>query len=277
MMPPFSPSDWIGELAGNVRFCGLACGHSVVEQDDLYTIRSPFSRLLLGLAGTWTIRLPNQCVTLSRGQAVVVPTDVEATYQQKKGARFLWLYFRADYAGCIDMFRLVPPTQMSLPTDQSALTLFRQLIRGFTRHDLCDRLRSVSILIELLLPFLKGAAPAASDVVTMQRLLPVFRYIDEHLGEEIHNDDLAQLLYLSPKYFCNLFAELTGVPPVAYVNQRRVLRAKERLLLSSEAVKTIAKEVGFSDPLYFTRVFRKLEGISPQQYRERHHGSRQNR
>jgi AraC-like DNA-binding protein len=274
MMPPFSPSDWIGELVGNVRFCELACGLSVVEEDELYTISSPFSRLLLGLAGRWTIRLPDRCVTLSRGQAVVIPTDVEATYQQKKGARVLWLYFRADYAGCIDIFRLVPPTRMSLPTDQSAATRFRQLIHGFTRQDLCGRLRSVSILIELLLPFLKGATPAASDVAAMQRLLPVLRYIDEHLGEEIHNDNLARLLYLSPKYFCNLFAELTGVPPVAYVNQRRVLRAKERLLLSGDAIKTIASQVGFSDPLYFTRVFRKLEGRSPQQYRERHRGAR---
>ena len=48
---------------------------------------------------------------------------------------------------------------------------------------------------------------------------------------------------------------------MAYVNQRRVLRAKERLLLSGDAIKTIASQVGFSDPLYFTRVFRKLEGL----------------
>lgn len=276
-MPPLSPGDFVGELVGNMRFCELACGAEVVAEDETYTISSPFSRLLLGLAGRWTIRLPGQCVTLSRGQAVVVPTDVEATYQQKKDARFLWLYFRADYAGCIDIFRLAPPEQMSLRTDHAATTRFRQLIRGFARHDLGDRLRSVSILIELLLPFLRGSSPATADVVKMQRLVPVLRYIDEHLGEQIHNDALAHLLYLSPKYFCNLFAELTGVPPVAYVNQRRVLRAKERLLLSSEPVKTIAVQVGFTDPLYFTRVFRKLEGVSPQQYRERHLVARRNR
>ena len=78
---------------------------------------------------------------------------------------------------------------------------FGERLRGFTRQDLCDRLRSVSILIELLLPFLKDAVPAASDVAAMQRLLPVLRYIDEHLGEEVHNDGLAKLSIPVPSIF----------------------------------------------------------------------------
>jgi AraC-like DNA-binding protein len=203
-------------------------------------------------------------------QMLLVPTDVEATYQQRKGVRFYWLYFRADYAGAVDLFRLAPPRRLLRSGGKRAASQFRQLIRGFRRQDLSSRLSSTAILVEFLVPFLKGAAPVRTGVVAIQRLLPVLRYIDEHLREEITNDDLARLLYLSPKYFCNLFSAATGVPPVAYIHQRRVLRAKERLLLSSETIKSIAVKVGFRDPLYFARVFRRLEGVSPREYRARY-------
>lgn len=269
--------EWGMQLLGSTCFRELACGLSVVERDERYTIRSPFSRLLMGLTGEWTIYLPGTAVQLGPGRAVVVPTDLEATYDQKEGVRFLWLYFRMDYGGCIDIFHLLPPDQMSLPVSGAAVSRFRRLIRSFLQEDLCERLRSMSILIELLLPFLKESMESEDHVVAIDRLLPVLRYIDDHLGERMENEELARLLYLSPKYFCNLFSELTGVPPAAYVNRRRVLRAKERLLIGSEQIKTIAREVGFADPLYFTRVFRKLEGMSPYEYRHRYAAAQQNR
>lgn len=122
----------------------------------------------------------------------------------------------------------------------------------------------------MLSRFLKGAAIAHTEIERVQRLLPVLRHVEGHLGEPLRNEDLARLLHICPKYFCNLFSSLVGIPPAAYVNRQRVLRAKERLLLSAESIKTIAHEVGFAEPFHFSRVFRNIKGLSPRRYRERY-------
>jgi YesN/AraC family two-component response regulator len=59
-----------------------------------------------------------------------------------------------------------------------------------------------------------------------------------------------------------------GVPPWDYLNRYRVLRAKELLRKTSENIGNVALQVGFKDQAYFSRVFHKLTGLSPQNYRE---------
>jgi YesN/AraC family two-component response regulator len=53
------------------------------------------------------------------------------------------------------------------------------------------------------------------------------------------------------------------------LNRYRILQAKERLRHTSEDIGTVARQVGFKDPAYFSRVFRKLTGLSPTEYRQR--------
>jgi YesN/AraC family two-component response regulator len=59
-----------------------------------------------------------------------------------------------------------------------------------------------------------------------------------------------------------------GVPPWDYLNRYRILRAKELLRKTSENIGNVALQVGFKDQAYFSRVFHKLTGLSPQNYRE---------
>ncbi len=69
-------------------------------------------------------------------------------------------------------------------------------------------------------------------------------------------------------YFRKIFKEMTGQSPVAYFNVLRISHAKSlfQQYESSWSVKEVAYQSGFDDPLYFSRVFRKLEGVSPRQY-----------
>ncbi|WP_081719720.1 helix-turn-helix transcriptional regulator [Salinispira pacifica] len=72
-----------------------------------------------------------------------------------------------------------------------------------------------------------------------------------------------------PQYFCELFKSVTTQRPVEYINQRRIDRAKERLLKEPHArIHDIAAGVGFESDSYFGTVFKRFEGISPREYRE---------
>ncbi len=82
------------------------------------------------------------------------------------------------------------------------------------------------------------------------------------------NAFLAASCGLSQNYFIRLFKEIIGMSPQQYRTQALIKRACTLLQVSSYSIKEIATELGFDDPLYFSRVFRLEHGISPREYRK---------
>jgi AraC-like DNA-binding protein len=80
---------------------------------------------------------------------------------------------------------------------------------------------------------------------------------------------LARLAALAPSSFRARFAAEVGVPPRHYQLRQRLGRAKHLLLRDNVAIKAVAHELGFSDQLYFSRLFTQYEGISPRAFRRR--------
>jgi AraC family transcriptional regulator len=91
-------------------------------------------------------------------------------------------------------------------------------------------------------------------------------HIEEHLSEQISLATLAQLVSLSPYYFCRAFKQSFGVPPHRYHVTRRIERAKMLLTNPELSVTEIGLRVGFSDTSSFTAAFRKMTGITPTAY-----------
>lgn len=84
---------------------------------------------------------------------------------------------------------------------------------------------------------------------------------------DISLDDLAAEACLSPFHFSRLFSEATGRSPYRYVTERRVEAAKERLRLARSSLVEIALDTGFVTQANFNRVFKKVTGKTPGQYR----------
>jgi AraC family transcriptional regulator len=103
-----------------------------------------------------------------------------------------------------------------------------------------------------------GLAPWQQRMVTS--------YIEEHLAEQISLATLAQLLRLSPYYFCRAFKQSVGEPPHRYHNNRRIEHAKALLANPAASVTEIALELGFSETSSFTAAFRRVTGITPTAY-----------
>jgi AraC-like DNA-binding protein len=80
-------------------------------------------------------------------------------------------------------------------------------------------------------------------------------------------DDLARQFGCSTGYFHRLFKEHTGLPPTAYLLRLRVQHGAHLLAQTAWPVTEIARQVGFDDPYYFSRVFHKLTGHSPSAHR----------
>lgn len=93
------------------------------------------------------------------------------------------------------------------------------------------------------------------------------KYIMEHFSEEISLEEVSQAVNISPFYFSRLFKQETGKNFIEFLNDTRIRKAKEYLADPMFSIKEICHRCGYSDPNYFSRIFRKYEGISPSEWR----------
>jgi AraC family transcriptional regulator len=109
-----------------------------------------------------------------------------------------------------------------------------------------------------------GRAAAAG---ARPQLDAVFEYIERHLARPISRQDLARQASFAPSYFSALFREATGTTIPEYINGRRVARAQELLRQPQTRVSAVCYAVGFRDLSNFNRVFKRLAGQTPREYR----------
>ncbi|MFI8493144.1 response regulator [Peribacillus butanolivorans] len=99
-------------------------------------------------------------------------------------------------------------------------------------------------------------------------ILTVMEYIENNYHCDINLDTLSKLVFLSGQYLSRLFKQETGNTITQYITFRRLEEAKKCLIYSRENVMEVSEKCGFSDPNYFTRVFKKYEGVTPTQYQQ---------
>ncbi|MBN1260352.1 MAG: substrate-binding domain-containing protein [Anaerolineae bacterium] len=102
-----------------------------------------------------------------------------------------------------------------------------------------------------------------------QRLVrQAMAFIHEHYANPISRSDIAQHVALSDDYLTFCFRKELGVTPITYLNRFRVNQARRLLTETHKSITEIALEIGFSDSGYFSRVFRREVGLSPEAYRQ---------
>ncbi len=111
----------------------------------------------------------------------------------------------------------------------------------------------------------RASTPVARGGLTGRARRTVVDYIEAHLAANMSLDELARLAGLSKFHFCRAFKQSFGMPPHAYVSDRRVARIKDRLSESAGHINIgdLAFEFGFSSPSHLARVFRKQAGVTP--------------
>lgn len=99
-------------------------------------------------------------------------------------------------------------------------------------------------------------------------LVEIKAYLDEHYTQRIVLDDLTEKFFINKYYLARIFKETYGTTINSYLISKRITRAKQLLRFSDLTVDEIGSAVGMSDANYFSRAFRKIEGISPSEYRK---------
>jgi AraC family L-rhamnose operon transcriptional activator RhaR/AraC family L-rhamnose operon regulatory protein RhaS len=108
------------------------------------------------------------------------------------------------------------------------------------------------------------------DSRKLPRIAEVISHLESNPDNPVRLDDLAKVARMSKRSLLRTFRDATGATPVAYGIQLRIQRAAILLQSTTEPIMEVAFRSGFADSNYFTRQFRKLMGVSPQQYRQRY-------
>jgi AraC-like DNA-binding protein len=147
---------------------------------------------------------------------------------------------------------------------------FSGVVREYGRRGPLHAVRMKSAVLNFLAALWENVAPVSSGLHSYSP--PIEKCLEKihiHYADKfLRLDHLAAAANLSPDHFGRLFHTELGVSPVKYLTQYRIDRARELLLRGNLSIKEIASEVGFRDPLHFSRVFSTLTGLPPTQFKQ---------
>ncbi len=128
-------------------------------------------------------------------------------------------------------------------------------------------------VIKLLVIFAEQVAALSNQLIVEREnaeppaIVRAKAFINEHSGEELSLEQVAKAVNMSSFYFCKMFKKFAGVNFTEYVSRIRIEKARNLLLNPNLRISEIAYEVGFQSLTHFNRVFKKVLGQSPTDFR----------
>ena len=212
--------------------------------------------------------------TLTSGQALIIPRGISHAYGADKQNPWSihWVHFtglEGDYIS-----RLPPEESQRLDVDPICAETIQRLFQR-CRDSLCEgfmqqRLISSSKTLQHLLAELfynNGAFSPTTRTSHFHSIEATMTFLQENRHRAVSLSEMATHAQLSKSHFSRLFKDQTGHSPVDYFIYLKMQHACSMLVLTRLTVGEIGQAVGYADAYYFSRLFKKVIGVSPREYR----------
>ena len=229
--------------------------------------------LLYVASGTMRLWLPEGERVADAGSVILCPPKFPYRYTYEGGSplSYFWVHFTGSYARqFLREIGLSPlPHLSTVGRDDHVVSAFHSLFGAFEakshlqEHELAAALQS--LLLAVALSVSRGAER------TLERSVG---YIHSAYNTNIRIPDLARMENLSNSRYIAVFDKQMGVSPSAYIIRLRMDAARDLLHGTDMSIKQIGALVGYEDPHFFSRVFKKQVGVSPKVYRSSAQGER---
>lgn len=226
----------------------------------------PYLSIVQSVEGSYDIALGNgETQQTGEGGFFIAPANEQQTIThhvnpKTGGMTCRWVFLEMEVNRAFPLDRLYQfPTVLS---DKMKNELHRIFERIFATDDIWQNYSDCYAMIGLLL---QAATPMSAK--THKGLQSALAYIREHYRQEISVKEMADRAKMSESNFYAVFKKHMGVSPISYINHYRMSIAAERLLETTRTATEIGYSVGISDPLYFSKLFKKTYGITPRGYR----------
>ncbi|MDO6467605.1 AraC family transcriptional regulator [Neptunomonas phycophila] len=230
------------------------------------------------LDGEGKLTINNQIHTVKAGDIICLPKGVAHAYKASEATPWTiyWVHFSGDKSEdfidylAINSNNYVFPLGIHsrLTSDFESLLECRQYsynINAFVHT--ASLLRQILTHIAQLQPLAKQQAAHNFDLERVHSLMQA------RVHEQLELEALAETVSLSKFHFIKKYKELTGTTPINHFIHLKVERACHLLDVTTKSINEISFAVGYEDAYYFSRIFKKIMGISPSQYRRMRMGT----
>jgi AraC-like DNA-binding protein len=283
----------------DVRWANLHKGNSNFHKTNH---SNPFFEILMVIEGPIYMQIGSERLELKSGEAFILkPWEQHSGWREmSEESSFYWIQFQCDPH--LDEFQLLTNTyekfnfihtpknelrtQFNQDFDDSILlprrsrpdrrfqllSLFEKIMHefahpvGYFHFRLNLLLGSIMEMIanDLLEHYQKDTNLPIS-FITYRNLISL---LNENYTKELTKEWIEKELSRKYEYLCQVFKKNSGINISTYIQQLRIQRAKHLLLNSTRTMNDISTDIGYQDALYFSRIFKKVVGLSPSQYRQ---------
>ena len=268
-----NPSDNTGINVGHYGF-----ENSLSDKEYISAKGYPTFRLHYIIRGNLNLFVNGKSVLLKKEQCFLLRPDMDIGYKTDEHTPASYYWVSVSGQNCKELF-----SQMGFGDGTCHLTVPKQYRRAmrqafYANFDVSEGLKEIinSVFIAnfikiyqlLYLSAREGKAPAPEIGVKQKAYIEkTLEYIDRHYAEpELTIREIAQSMFLHENYLSHMFRSSMGLPFREFLTQKRIEKSSSLMEEGMTSVSRVAREVGFSDPLYFSKVFKRYNGISPSEH-----------
>lgn len=230
--------------------------------------------LIYCTAGRGTLMLDNHTYRIRPGDLILLPKGVKHSYSSHSNYPWsiYWIHFEGHlsehFCQHLDIAGPIQPLGMQPRLISDFEELFSLRHSGYNTASFvhgCHQLQQIMSHLALLVRQQRSKSGKQIDLDSARA------YMNEHLHGQMDLESLAAHSKLSKYHFSKRFKALTGHSPIQFFINLKMQHACYLLDASTQSVKQVAAALGYDDAYYFSRLFKKVIGLSPDQYRKSKH------
>lgn len=252
-------------------------GEIEIERGTIWNLNSKLENNMLAYCtkGNGILMIAGEQIPVSDDQFFIIPKQSSFKFYSviDVNSRFLVIHFDGRNSHLLgkefSVVRSLIPSVNNLVANREML--FNEIINNLTKgfHD--ENLVYVNFCFGHLLATFVYAYKTSDDFADESN--PIIRksieYMNKNLNQKLSLNQISKEAGYSPTYFTTLFKKETNYAPLTYFSHLKIVKACEFLDYTQIKVKEISFTLGYTDPYYFTKDFKKKMGMSPRQYRKR--------
>jgi len=273
-------------------FILLNIGHAVHNADwNWKNVCSPFTRIHLIESGTAKIIRGGRTYELKKDHLYLTPSYIDHGYECEGPLSLYYIHIYEEMDGGPSIFDMVD-FPVEIGADPLTIQLIQRLAlinpdRRLQVYDPCSydnsttlikniaihktmpfafEMEAQGIIRQVFSRFLVHASEKKLDLD--KRILKCLHHIHTNIDKPINIEDLAALCFLTKDHFIRLFNRNMGRTPGKYINQKKIEKAQQIMLIRDLSIKDLAYSLGFENISYFNRLFKKMTGENPGSYRK---------
>ncbi len=273
----------INNLFFHLHYCNSSGQNEVVKKSIKINRTLQHHELIFVTGGTGYTIVRNKKFQLKEGALLYICPNIQYVMEEdiKDPVSCFTVHFsyatvessgnKWDIKMETDMLPLLP--MQGLKDYYQIKSTFKKLVQNWIYKLPGYEFISKTLLQQLLFEIFQNTQNNNQNYSTSLKVEKIIEYMRNNINSTITLAKLSDLVQLSPTYLSRIFKETTGYPIIKFFNKIKVDKAKEFIIEGDKKINQISQILGFTDEFYFSRMFKKIEHISPSEfYRKNVHG-----